>query len=156
TWIERLMPEGSLNHRFLGVPLVQWGAWGISIAIPFLLLFLFSRLLLFLIGRMPGHLSRRKFIESWSLSIRWASILVLTLAIHIVSVYFLGFSLTFRVIYVRCVIVLLIVTSTWLLRTMLALFLERARYLMRLRGQAGTASLILLGQRVINVLIIVV
>src|SRR5262249_41566238 len=105
TWIERLMPEGSLNHRFLGVPLVQWGAWGISIAIPFLLLFLFSGLFLFLIERMPGDLSRRKLIESWSLSIRWPSILVLTLAIHIVSVYFLGFSLTFRVIYVRCVIV---------------------------------------------------
>jgi MscS family membrane protein len=156
TWIERLMPEGSLNHRFLGIPLAQWGALGMSIGIPFLLLWLLSRLLLLLILRMPADLSRRKLGESWFVNIRWPSIFVSTLALHIVSVYLLGFSLTFRVIYTRCMMVLLIVSLTWLVRRMLALFLERARYSMRLRGQVGTASLILLGQRVINVLIIVV
>ena len=155
TWIERLMPEGSLNHRFLGITVAQWGALGMSAGIPFLLLWLLSRLLLLLIRRMPGDLSRRKLVESWFVSIRWPSIFVSTLAIQIVSVYFLGFSLTFRVIYVRSVIVLLIASLTWLLRRMLALFVERARSsTMRLRGQAGTASLILLGQRVINVVMI--
>ena len=38
TWIERLMPQGSLNRRFLEIPVAYWGAWGISIGIPFLLL----------------------------------------------------------------------------------------------------------------------
>src|SRR5262249_31056371 len=114
TWIERLMPEGSLNHRFLGIPLAQWGAWGVSIGIPFLLLWLLSRPLLLLIRKMPGDQSRRKLVESWFVSIRWPSIFVSTLAVHIVSVYFLGFSLTFRVIYVRSVMVLLIVSLTWL------------------------------------------
>lgn len=156
TWIERRMPQGWLNHRFLGIPVAQWGAWFMAIGIPFLVLWLLSRLSLFLIRWMPGDLSRRQLVESWFVSIRWPSIFVSTLAIHIVSVYFLGFSLTFRVIYVRSVIVLLIVSLTWLLRRMLAFFLERARVSMRRRGQAGTASLILLGQRVINVLIIVV
>jgi len=156
TWIERRMPQGWLNQRFLGIPVAQWGAWLMAIGIPFLLLWLLSRLSLLLIRRMSGDLSRRKLIESWFVSIRWPSIFVSALAIHIVSVYFLGFSLTFRVIYLRSVIVLLIVSLTWLLRRMLALFLESARVSMRRRGQAGTASLILLGQRVINVLIVVV
>lgn len=105
---------------------------------------------------MPGTLSRRNLVESWFVSLRWPSILVSTLAIHIVSVYFAGFSLTFRVIYVRSAGILLILSLTWLLRRMLALFLERVRVSMRHRGQAGTASLILLAQRVINVLIILV
>jgi len=157
TWIERLMPEGSLNHRFLGIPVAQFGAWGMSIGIPFLLFWMLSRLLLLLIRRMPGDLLRRKLVESWFVSIRWPSIFVSTLAIHIVvSVYFLGFSLTFRVIYVRFLSVLLILSLTWLLRRMLAILLERVRVSMKLRGQSGTASLILLGQRVINVLIILV
>lgn len=156
TWIERLMPEGSLNHRFLGISVAQWGAWGMSIGIPFLLFWMLSRLLLLVIRRMPGDLLRRKLVESWFVSIRWPSIFVSTLTIHIVSVYFLGFSLTFRVIYVRSLSVLLILSLTWLLRRMLAILLERVRFSMRLRGQAGTASLILLGQRVINVLIILV
>jgi MscS family membrane protein len=156
TWIERLMPQGSVNHRFLGIPVAQLGAWGVSIGIPFLLLWLLSRPLLLLVRRMPRELSRRKLVESWFVNTRWPSIFVSTLSVHIVSVYFLGFSLTFRVIYVRSVLVLLIVSLTWLLRRMLALVLERARFSMRLRGQAGTASLFLLGQRLINVLIIVV
>ena len=156
TWIERRMPEGWLNHHFLGIPAAQWGAWFMAICIPFLLPWLVSCLLLLLLRRMPGDLARRNLVESWFVSIRWPSIFVSTLAIHIGSVYFLGFSLTFRVIYLRFVIVLLIVSLTWLLRRMLALFSERARVSMSRRGQAGTASLILLGQRVINVLIIVV
>jgi MscS family membrane protein len=156
TWIERRMPEGWLNHSFLGITAAQWSVWGTSIGIPLFLLWLLSHLLLRLMRRMPGDLSRPKLVEFWFASIRWPSICVSTLAIHIVSVFFLGLSLAFRVIYVRSLIILLIAAVTWLLRRMLALLLERVRFSMRLRGQAGTASLILLGQRVINVLMIVV
>ena len=156
TWIQRFMPEALLNQHFLGISLAQWGALGISISIPVLILWMLSRVFLLLIRQMPGDLSRRNLVESWFLSIRWPSIFVTTLAIHIVSVYFLGFSLTFRVIYVRSVMVLLVVSVALLLRRILALFLDRARFSMRVRGQVGTASLILLGQRMINVLIVVV
>jgi len=156
TWLERLLPEGALNHRLLGIPVAQWGAWGMSIGIPFLVLWLLSQLLLLLIRRMPAAPSHRSLVESWLVTLRWPSIFVATLAIHIVSVFFLGVSLTFRFIYVRSAGVLLILSLTWLLRRMLAIFLERLRFSMRLRGQAGTASLILLGQRMVNVVILLV
>jgi MscS family membrane protein len=155
-WLERFFPEGALNHRFLDITAAQWAGWGLSIGIPLLLFWLFSRLLLFLVRRMPGPVARRAVAESLINTVRWPSIFVAALVIHIVAIYFLGVSLTFRVIYVRCVGVLLILCLTWLLRRLLALFLEHIRFKMRLRGQAGTASLILLGQRVINVLIIMV
>ena len=156
TWIERLLPEGALNHRLLGIPVAQWGAWGMSFGIPFLVLWLLSQFLLLLIRRMPAAPSRRSLMESWFVTLRWPSILVAALAAHIVAVYFLGVSLTFRVIYVRSVGVLLILSLTWLLRRFLVIFLDRVRFSMGLRGQAATASLILLGQRIINVLIILV
>jgi len=62
-------------------------------------------------------------------------------------------SLGFRLIYERACFVLLVVGVAWLLHRIFALSFEQARSLMERRHRSDTESLMLLGQRVFNVLL---
>jgi MscS family membrane protein len=80
----------------------------------------------------------------------------LTLIIHGASVFFLGFSLSFRIRYTRFVSIALVAALAWLLHRITFLLVEQARVLTRGKGQSGSESLILLGRRVFNALLAIV
>jgi len=69
---------------------------------------------------------------------------------------FLGFSLNFRFVYMRFGVALLVILFAWLLRQTITLSFERARSVMQRRGETGTESLMLLGERLLKVLIVLV
>jgi MscS family membrane protein len=153
TWVQRVMPTLLLDYNLFGVPLAQWVAWLASIGVPLLLFWLFASIGVSILKGIAGDSPRRKFIYTLCTGIRWPSILLLTLCTHVLSLGYLGFSLSFRIVYTRAGIVLLVIVLTWLVQRASMMVFERARELMERKGQTGTESLILLGERIFKVLI---
>jgi MscS family membrane protein len=154
TWVERVMPEALLKRTVLGISLAQVIVWAGSIGIPILLLSLVSLITYFLARKIIDDPIRRRRVESWYAGIRWPSIFVLTLGLHLLSLPLLGLSLRFRIVYSRVVAVLLVIASAWLIRRLLTLSFEYTRSRMTRREQTDTKSLMLLGERLLKVLII--
>ncbi|HEX8814965.1 MAG TPA: mechanosensitive ion channel family protein [Terriglobales bacterium] len=155
TFLEKVMPESFFQNRVFGVALAKWIGWGASLGIPFLLLWLCSRLVAILLSKISDP-ERRTLAEYFNARVRWPGIFVLTLIIHSLLVFFAGFSIAFRTTYLRVVLVVLVVCTAWLMRRVFVLLLERTRITVRRRGQPGTASLILLIERLFNAIIVVV
>jgi MscS family membrane protein len=156
TWMERVMPGVLLERTLFGFSIGQWIVWGTSLAGPLLLLWLLGRLGTVLLRRVVRNPSRRRLVESWNNDLRWPTIVVLVLIIHVPSVFLLGSSLTFRISYVRFGSILAVLAIAWLFRRLAKLSFEHARVMVKRRGQSGTESLILLGERVFSVVILIV
>jgi len=148
TWIEQVMPQALLDKTVLGVSAALWVAWTASIALPLLLFWSISRLAIFLVQKTVGD-SRRRRLEA----LAWPFIVVLTITVHVLLLPLLGFTLGFRLVYQRACLVLLIIAVTWLLHRIFALSFAQARSMMERRHRSDTESLMLLGQRVVNVLL---
>jgi MscS family membrane protein len=156
TWIERVMPETLLNNAVFGLSLAQIVFWVGSIAIPFLALWLISAIVLILARRIFTSPHRRERVDSWFSRLRWPTIVVLTLSIHLASLSFLGLSLKSRVVYTRIVAAVLVLALAWFIRRLLTLLFDRTRSKIQLRDKAGTRSLLLLGERLLKVAILLV
>jgi MscS family membrane protein len=153
-WIDRFMPEPLLNHALFSFSLARWIVWFASIALPFLFLHFASRMTLVILKRTIGNEQRRTLVESWYDAVRSPSVFILTATLHLLVIYTLGLSLTYRIIYARSVLVLLIVGVVWLLRRIMTLSFERIRAAMQHSGDTGKQSLILLAERLLRVVII--
>jgi MscS family membrane protein len=156
TWVEQFMPAPLLEYFFLGISLAQWLLWILSIAIPLGSFWLLTNSFDFFLKPIIPDAARRRFVVSQWAKIRWPAIIVLTLVAHLVSIEFLGFSLTFRLIYVRSGLVLLVIALAWLIRRIASVSVEHARGMIQRRGGSGTESLLLLGHRLFDVLIVIV
>lgn len=156
TWVERVMPDALSKQTVLGISLAQLIVWAASIGVPFLLLALASLLTVLLARRMIGDPARRRRVDAWYAGLRWPGIAVLTLALHLASLSWLGFSLRFRIYYARFVAVLLVVALAWLMRRLLTLSFDSMSSRMLRRDQTGTRSLLLLGERLFRALIVLV
>jgi MscS family membrane protein len=148
TWIEQVMPRSLLDKTFLGVSVALWVAWMGSIVLPLLLFWSISRLAMFVVRKTVSD-SRRRPLEV----LQWPFIVVLTITVHILLLPLLGMSLGFRFAYQRACFVLLVIAVAWLVHRIFALFFEQARSMMGRRHRSDTESLMLLGQRVFNVLL---
>ena len=155
TWLDRVMPKALMENSVFEISLAQWLLGAASLGFPILLLWLFFRLSAhLLLSAAPSKLRAR--LDIWNGRLRWPSIAVLALIIHGASVFFLGFSLSFRIRYTRFVSIVLVVALAWLLHRIMFLLVEQARILTRGRGQSGSESLILLGRRMFNALLAIV
>jgi MscS family membrane protein len=154
TWLERVMPQLLWQHTVFGIPYARLIAWAASIAIPLLLLALFSLITVVLARKVIRDPTRRQRLDAWYHGLRWPSIFVLALGIHLVLTFLLGFSLRVRVFYSRFVAVVLVVALAWLIRRLLTLSIESTRRKIDRRDQTGTKSLMLLGARVLKVVVI--
>ena len=151
TWVERTMPQVLLDHNFLGVSLALWVAWLASLALPLLLFRSLSRLGIFVLRKTVDD-SRRLRLTA----LAWPFTVVLTITVHLLLLPWLGLSLGFRIFYTRACYALLVIAIAWLLHRIFRLSFERARSLMERRRRSDTESLMLLGQRVFNVLLTLV
>ena len=155
TWIERVMPEALLKYKPFGISLAQLLAWAGSIGLPLLLFSLLSFVAIVLARTIIRNPRGRRVLDSWYGGMRWPGILVLTLGIHLASLPALGFSLRFRILYARTVAALLIISLAFLLHRLAVHFFDYICGKMQTKEYAGTRSLLLLGERVINALIVV-
>jgi MscS family membrane protein len=148
TWLERLMPQGLVDRTVFGIPMARWAALTATIVVPFVVLWLLSHVVMAL-GRLAvANQARRKLLDAWFRHLRWPVLAVLALAIHLASTRFLGFSLRFRVIYNRIVLVMLVLAFACLVWRIMVLAFARARVVAQLKGQAGITSVLLLAERV--------
>jgi MscS family membrane protein len=156
TWVERVMPERLQRHSVLGLTLAQWLAVASSLIVPFLLMALLARLLLLLGLKTLKDPAKLKNAGEWFTTLRWPVVVVGTLSIHLLSLLVVGVPISFRLVYGRVGFVVWVIALAWLLRRLSSTSFEHVRRLMDGKGQTGTRSLLLLAERLTNVVIILV
>ena len=156
TWIERAMPQALVRREMFGMSLAHWVVFAASLVLPFVLLMALGGLVAFLARRIARDPARRRSVDESYTVIRWPAIVVLTLAIQLTAMRLLGFPLVFRIAYAHIGLVAGVVSLTWLVRRILTLGFARARRAVWGRDSTSTQSLMLLGERMIQVLVIVV
>jgi MscS family membrane protein len=153
TWIERLAPE-ALETSVLGFSLAWWAVLAGTIVIPFAMSWVLLAVVVVIARRSVRDPARRQLVETWDKGMRWLVVALLTIAIHLIVIPFLGFSLRFRFNYNRVVLCVAVVLAACLVWRFLALTLEHTRVMAQRRGQAGIGSLILLAERVCKALVV--
>ena len=156
TWIERAMPQALVRRELLGMSLAHWIAFAASLVIPFVLLMALGGVAVFLAGRISRDPASRRSLDEWYAVIRWPAIIVLTLAIQLSAMRLLGFPLVFRIGYAHVGLVAAVIALTWLVRRILTLGFARGRRAVWGRDSTSTQSLMLLGERLIQVLVLIV
>jgi len=157
TWIEQHMPQMLLEHDLMGLTLAHWCVLIALLGGAFGLLWLIS----VLVARVTRLVlvrdaARRHDWDAWFDATRWPAIVVVTLVLQYVAIPPLGYPLTFRVVYARIGLVILVVAFTWLLKRVLTLAFAHARALVRGKDRASTQSLMLLAERMVKALMFIV
>ena len=156
TWVNRTMPRVLVEHAFLGVSAAQWIVWAASILLPLVLMWLVWRVCLAAVDREGVNALVRGRLKIWVSEIRRPVTLLVLLAFHLLTVRTLGFSLSSRLAYMRGGSVLILIGVAWLIRRVLKLLFERASRVAWIHGETNRKSLMLLGERLINVFVVVV
>ncbi len=154
SWIERVMPNALVDRSLFGISLAHWTVLAVSLLVPLVLLSVAAAVLFTLARWLLRDSARRGEIDTWYAGIRWPLILVLTLGIQLMSMPSLGFPLTFRSVYARVGLLLLVLAFVWLTRRLLTLGFARARSIAWGRNRTSTQSLLLLGERLLKALVI--
>jgi MscS family membrane protein len=155
SWVDRVMPEALKEHEFFGISLAYWVAWIGSLGIPLLVLEVLSRLIRWISLKIVKTPAKRSRVMDWYAASSRPLILVLTVAAHTLLLTWLGFTLHFRLVDLRLVLVVQIVLLAWLLRRVVTIGFKQVRLMLKLRNQNDTVSLVLLGERLLNVFIII-
>src|SRR5262245_35436090 len=154
TWVERVMP-GWLVHRILfGISLAHWVLLAAILALSFAVLAMISSAVLALARWMVRDPARRGALEAWYAATRWPAITALALVAQLILIRLAALPLTFRIVYGRIALVLLVIVLTWLARRVLALGFARARSLVWGRERTSTQSLMLLGERMLKLVVV--
>ena len=156
TWVNRLMPPVLVEHAFLGYSAAQWIVWAASILLPLVLMWLFWRLCLAAIDRAAISAVVKVRLQRWVSEVRRPATFLVLLIVHLITVRTLGFSLSFRLAYTQAGNVLVLIALTWLIRRVLKLLFERAGTVAWIQGETNRKSLILLGERLMNVFIVII
>lgn len=156
TWLERLMPESLLYKTIFGISYQNVIGWIASVAIPLLLFWLVFLIIATLSRAIVKNPTRRERAERRYDALRWPITIVLTLSIHLVSIYALRLSLKSRIVYGRIIAAILVLAIAWLIRRVVTLSFSYTRRKMTSEKQTGTRSLMLLGERLVKALIILV
>ena len=156
TWVNRMMPPVLVEHAFLGFSAAQWIVWAASITLPLLLMWLVWRVCLAVIERAAVKAFVRERLTAWLVEVRGPVTLLVLLTFHLLTVRTLGFSLSFRLGYMRGGSVLVLIGLAWLIRRVMKLLFERASRIAWIHGETNRKSLMLLGERLLNVVVVVV
>ena len=153
SWIERNMPEGLVDREFFGISMAQWTVWAATLIVPLLVLWAISSLVIAIAKRTVVAV-RRPLIDALAKGIRWPAILLVSVGVHLAFLPQLSFTLQDRVVYVRLALVLAVVLVGLLLWRFMGLSFQYTRIKAYRKGHAGTASLMMLGERVLKVLLV--
>jgi len=154
TWIEQHMPEGMVEQSFLGISLADWIVWAATIIGPLLVLWTVFTLVIAAVRRTVV-VTHRPLIDVWSSRLRWPLILLITLGVHLAFVPVLSFTLLDRLVYVRLTLILAVVLLMVLLWRLMGVSFQYTRIRANRKGHTGTASLMMLGERMLKVVLVI-
>jgi MscS family membrane protein len=147
------MPRVLQEHSFLGVSLAHWIIWLVSLLLPIPCFILLIRAFIFVIRISVRDSEKRAFLIGLSERIKWPLIFILSILVHLLSLRRLGFPLQFRIISWRVGAIVLIVFTTSALRRAVTLLFGRTRSRLLRVNRTHSASTLLLGERLLNVLL---
>jgi MscS family membrane protein len=156
SWIDRSMPSSLVTRTFAGISWAEWIVWALSIAVPLFLFWLISVIALALTRRSIHDRGRRIRLDEWAARLRRLIVVVMAVATHLALLPWLSITLHSRLIYGRCVLVVLVILLAVLIWRVMGLSFAQARNVAQRRGKAGTQSLMLLGERLLKVLLVLV
>jgi MscS family membrane protein len=151
--VENRLPAWVVKHQLAGMPLWQWLALILLIPVAavagWIVLFILQIPLLWW-ARRHGQAQ----VVNWRSVSAPAWLLAGTL-IHRILARYLGMPLLQRHYYVQVTAVAVIIGANWIFWRVIRWALRRVRTRALARGRAGTASLILLGERIVKTLVLV-
>jgi MscS family membrane protein len=154
SWPERMMPRAFLRRAFFDFTFADLSLWAASLVLPLLLLPPLLRLGRLLLRRLlPAH---QEVIDAWYDATRWPSVLLFSLGIHDVALGWYGPTLSFRIAYSRLLAVALVGVLAWGTHSAATVGFRRAGARLEDGGHSGARSVVLLGQRLLNMLILLV
>jgi MscS family membrane protein len=151
--VETRLPHWIVKHRFAGMPLWQWFALIVMIPVAAAA----GWLLLFALQIPVRWWVRRR---GQAQAVNWRSVsgpawLLASTLVHRILAGYLGMPLLQRHYYVQATAVAVIIGANWIFWRILRWSLHRVRTRALATGRAGTASLILLGERIVKVLVVI-
>ena len=151
--VETKLPQALVKHRFAGMPLWQWLALllalPIAAAISWLVLVLFEVPLRWWARRHGQH-----DVANWR-SVSGSAWLLAGTFVHQILAMRIRMPLLQRHYYYQVTSVVLILSASWLVWQGIRWFLHRIRNRALSRGHAGSASLMLLGERMLKAIVCV-
>src|SRR5581483_3286896 len=152
--IEKEMPSALVTNALLGIPLWQWLAMLLALPLAALVGWLLVRVIAAPRAAWAKyrHQAQRK---PWT-PLSGPLWLLFAVVVHGLAVSYLRLPLLQRHYYVRISVVMLIVAATWLALRIVSRAMRRLRDRAIAMGRKGTGSLILLGQRVLNLVLIII
>jgi len=148
--VESRLPKWVVKHGFAGMPLWQWFALilliPVAAAAAWLVLWILQ-----IPMRWWAHRHGHTDLESRSVS--GPAWLLVGTAIHRILAGYLAMPLLQRHYYEQVTAVAVIIGTNWILWRVVRWFLRRLRTRALARGNAGTGSLMLLGERLVKVFI---
>lgn len=153
--IERLMPQVLQDRSLFGLSLAHWMIWLVSLLLPIPCFLILMWAISFVVRVSVRNGEKQAFLLELSEKIKWPVVLILSIVVHIFSLRWLGFPLQFRIISGHVGAIILIVLITSALRRCVALLFDRARLKLLRLDRAHSASLVLLGERLLKVLLII-
>jgi MscS family membrane protein len=149
--VETRLPKWVVKHEFAGMPLWQWFALILLVPVATA-----AGWLLLLIFQIPFWWRA----HSHGRTIKWRSVsgpawLLAATLIHRVLAGYLRMPLLQRHYYIQATAVAVIIGANWIFWRALRWFLHGVRIRALARGQGGTASLILLGERIVKAAVFV-
>lgn len=151
--VETRLPGWIVKHQFAGMPLWQWCALALFVPVAaaagWLLLFILQ------IPLRWWALKHGPQVVNWRSVSGPAWLLVATL-VHRIFAEYLGMPILQRHYYVQVTAVAVIIGANWIFWRVLRWSLLRVRNRSLGRGHVGTASLILLGERILKAAVFVV
>lgn len=151
--VENRLPNVLVKHEFAGMPLWQFLALLIALTIAATLGWLVLALLEFPVrwwARRGGQLE----VTYWQ-SVSGPAWLLAGTLIHQVFASYLHLPLLARHYYFQITSIALIISATWIFWRVVQWSLHRVRYRALAGGRAGTASLMLLGERILKAVIFI-
>jgi MscS family membrane protein len=151
--VETRLPAWVVKHQFAGMPLWQWFALILLIPVAAA-----AGWLLLVVLQIPLRWWAQK--HGHAELVQWRSVsgpawLLGATLVHRVLAGYLGMPLLQRHYYIQVTAVAVIIGANWIFWRVLRWFLHRLRARALARGQGGTGSLMLLGERIVKALVLV-
>jgi MscS family membrane protein len=154
TAADRIMPAALTGRRVLGMSLVQWLGWLLSMPISWLLAWLLG-FLLSAPRRAWYKLRKLPFRSVWATPLGMPLKCIIAIFLHSFLVYLLEPPLLYRVYYFRFMAALLAVCFTWLLGRIADRSFDHAVNRTRTQRKGGESILILL-QRLTHIVLLTI
>jgi len=151
--VETHLPQPLVKTQVLGMSLWMWLALLLGVPLAAALAWLLTQLFV-LPRRLWLRYRHQPQVITWR-SVSGPVWLVVGVMIHRIIAAYLRLPLLHRRYYFMAARVVLIVGMAWLVLRLLLAGLERLRLRAIARGNAGTGSLVLLGQRVVKVVVVI-